>query len=228
MTIGLTGGIASGKSTVSKEFEKLGTFVIDADQIARALTRPQKPLWRKIIRYFGREIQKEDLTIDRSKLGQKVFSREGEREVLNKMIHPEIKRVIDKRRREIGKDDPNAMVLIDAALLIETGAFREMDRVIVVSASKENQIRRLMDRESLSVEEAQRRIKVQMPLEEKLKYADYVINTNGSLEDTRKQVRKIHGELEAIRVRGGRHQCVPLPHRGTMEDKDKGAIDEFE
>ncbi len=201
MTIGLTGGIASGKSTVSKEFEKLGTFVIDADQIARALTRPHKPLWRKIIRYFGKEIQKEDLTIDRSKLGQKVFSREGEREVLNKMIHPEIKKVIDKRRREIGKNDPNAMVLIDAALLIETGAFREMDRVIVVSASKENQVRRLMDRGGLSAEEAQRRIKAQMPLEEKLKYADYVINTNGSFEDIRKQVGRIHGELEAIRVK---------------------------
>lgn len=200
MTIGLTGGIASGKSTVSREFEKLGTFVIDVDQITRTLTRPKKPLWRKIIHYFGREIQKEDLTIDRVKLGRKVFSSEGDREVLNKMIHPEIKKVIDKKRREIAKDDPSAMVLIDAALLIETGAFREMDRVIVVSASKENQIRRLMERGGLSVEEAQRRIKVQMPLEEKLKYADYVINTNGSLEDVRKQVRRIHRELEAIRV----------------------------
>ncbi len=214
VTIGLTGGIASGKSTVSKEFEKLGTFVIDADQIARALSRPHKPLWRKIIAYFGREIQKEDLTIDRFKLAQKIFACEGEREALNKMIHPEIKREIDRRRREIGKDDPDAMVLLDAALLIETGTFREMDKIIVVSASKENQIRRLVDREGLSLGEAKRRIRAQMPLEEKLKYADYVINTNGSLEDIRKQVSRIHGELKDIRGKGGKaSMCYLAPLR---------------
>ena len=210
VTIGLTGGIASGKSTVSREFEKLGAVIVDADQIARSLSHPHKPLWRKIIEYFGKEIQKEDLTIDRFKLGQKVFAGEAEREALNKMIHPEIKKEIDRRRREIGKADPNAMVLVDAPLLIETGTFREMDRIIVVSASKRNQIRRLMDRGGLSVEEAKRWIRAQMPLREKLKYADYVINTNGSLEEVRKQVKRIHGELAAIRARGERSSMRSL------------------
>lgn len=203
LTIGLTGGIASGKSTVSMEFQKLGAVIIDADQIARELIHPHKPLWREIIAYFGKEIQKEDLNIDRYKLGEKVFSDETERAVLNRMIHPEIKREIDRRLKEIGKERPDALVLVDAALLIETGTFREMDRIIVVSASKKNQIRRLMDRDSLTVEGAKRRISTQTPLREKRKYADYVINTDGSLEEIRKQVRKIHGKLMALRARGG-------------------------
>ena len=203
LTIGLTGGIASGKSTVSMEFEKLGAIVIDADQIARELIRPHEPLWREIIAYFGTEIQREDLTIDRFRLGEKVFADEAERAVLNKMIHPEIKREIDRRLKEIGKEHPDAVVLVDAALLIETGTFREMDKIVVVSASKRNQIERLMDRNSLSIEAAKGRIRAQMPLEEKRKYADYVINTDGSLEEIRKQVGRVHGKLMAIRAKGG-------------------------
>lgn len=220
VTIGLTGGIATGKSTVSTEFEKLGAFIIDADQIARSLIHPHKRLWRKIIDYFGKEIQKEDLTIDRFKLGQTVFADEAEREVLNKMIHPEIKREIDRRRTEIGKADPDAMLLVDAALLIETGIFREMDRIIVVSASKKNQLRRLMDRGGHSVEEANRWIRAQMPLREKLKYADYVINTNGSFEEIRKQVRRIHMELMAIRAKRGRSSmCSLAPTRNHKRQR---------
>lgn len=184
-------------------FEKLGAIVIDADQIARELIRPHEPLWREIISYFGMEIQREDLTIDRFRLGEKVFADEAERAVLNKMIHPEIKREIDRRLKEIGKEHPDAVVLVDAALLIETGTFREMDKIIVVSASKRNQIERLMDRNSLNIEAAKCRIRAQMPLEEKRKYADYVINTDGSLEEIRKQVRRVHGKLMAIRAKGG-------------------------
>ncbi len=214
LTIGLTGGIASGKSTVSMEFEKLGAIVIDADQIARELIRPHEPLWREIIAYFGREIQREDLTIDRFRLGEKVFADEAERAVLNKMIHPEIKREIDRRLKEIGKEHPDAVVLVDAALLIETGTFREMDKIIVVSASKRNQIERLMDRNSLSIEAAKGRIRAQMPLEEKRKYADYVINTDGSREEIRKQVRRVHEKLMAIRAKGGvSSQCSHAPTR---------------
>ena len=214
LTVGLTGGIASGKSTVSMEFEKLGAVIIDADQIARELIHPHKPLWRKIIAYFGKEIQKEDLTIDRSKLGEKVFSDEAERAVLNKMIHPEIKREIDRRLKEIGKEHTDALVLVDAPLLIETGTFKEMDKIIVVSASKRNQIRRLVDRDGVSVEGAKRRIRAQVPLKEKRKYADYVINTDGSLEEIKNQVRRIHGKLRAIGVRGGiPSRCSLAPTR---------------
>jgi dephospho-CoA kinase len=118
------------------------------------------------------------------------------------MLHPEIKREIDRRRKEIGKEHPDAVVLVDAALLIETGIYREMDKIIVVSASKRNQIERLMDRNSLGIEAAKCRIKAQMPLGEKRKYADYVINTDGSLEETRKQVKRVHGKLMAIRAKG--------------------------
>ena len=214
LTIGLTGGIASGKSTVSMEFERLGAIVIDADQIARELTRPHAPLWREIIDYFGTEIQRADLTIDRLRLGEKVFADEAERAVLNKMIHPEIKREIDRRLEEIGKEHPDAVVLVDAALLIETGIFREMDKIIVVSASKRNQIQRLMERNSLSREGAKDRIRAQMPLEEKRKYADYVINTDVSLKEVRKQVRRVHGKLMAIRAKGNvSSRCSHAPIR---------------
>ncbi len=181
----------------------MGAVIIDADQIARELILPHKPLWKKIIAYFGKEIQKEDLTIDRSKLGEKVFSDEAERAVLNRMIHPEIKREIDRRLKEIRQEHNDALVFVDAALLIETGTFKEMDKIIVVSASKRNQIRRLMDRNGLSVEGAKLRIRTQGPSKEKRKYADYVINTDGSLREMRKQVRRIHGELVAIVARGG-------------------------
>jgi dephospho-CoA kinase len=203
LTIGITGGIASGKSTVSMEFEKLGGVIIDADQIARELISPHKPLWRKIIAYFGEEIQKADLTIDRFKLGEKVFSDEAERAALNRMIHPEIKREIDRRLKEIGKEHPDALVFVDAALLIETGIFKTMDKVIVVSINRRNQRRRLMDRDGFSVEGAKRRIRAQVPLREKRKYADYVINTDGSREEMKEQVRRVHGKLMAIRARGG-------------------------
>jgi dephospho-CoA kinase len=195
VTIGLTGGIASGKSTVSAEFGKLGALVIDADQIARELIRPHKRTWRNIITSFGREILRDDLTIDREKLAAKVFSDEAHRETLNRIMHPAIKREIRRRREGIEGEDPNALVLVDAALLVETEIFREMDKLIVVSVSEENQIRRLVDRSGLSVEEAKRRIRVQMPLKEKLKHADYVINTDGPLGEIRKQVRGIYGEL---------------------------------
>ena len=212
VTIGLTGGIASGKSTVSKEFGRLGAVIIDADDIARELISPHKPLWRKVIDYFGEEIRKGDLTIDRLKLGQKIFAGKAEREALDRMMHPEIKREIDRRRREIRRGNPDAVVLVDAALLIETGTFREMDKVIVVSARKRNQMRRLVDRDGFSKEEAMCRIRAQMPLKEKLKYADYVINTDGSREEIREQVRKIHGELMALGQGYGGHQSIPLHH----------------
>ncbi len=217
LTIGLTGGIASGKSTVSVEFEKLGAVIIDADQIAKELIHPHKPLWRKIIAHFGQEIQREDLTIDRLKLGERVFSDEAERAVLNKMMHPEIKREIDRRLKDIAKEHPDAVVLVDAALLIETGTYKEMDKIIVVSANKRNQIRRLMDRGVSSLEGAKLRIRAQVPLKEKRKYADYVITTDGSLEEMRKQVKEIHGKLVAIRARGGNSSVGSLAPTRNFE-----------
>jgi dephospho-CoA kinase len=214
VTVGLTGGIASGKSTVSMEFKKLGAVIIDADRIARALIHPHSPLWKKVVEYFGRGVQKEDLTIDRLKLGQEIFADEAKREALDRMAHPEIKREIDRRRSEIRKEHPEAIVLIDAALLIETGAFREMDRIIVVAASKRNQVRRLVDRDGLNIEDAKRRMRAQMPLREKLRYADYVVNTDGSLDEMRGQVRKIYGELKAMGREGGSaSMCSHAPTR---------------
>ena len=219
VTIGLTGGIGSGKSTVSKEFEKLGAVIIDADQIARELIAPHKPLWRKLIDRFGEEIQRGDLSIDRLKLGKKVFADKTAREALNRIMHPGIKGEIDRSLKEIRKGNPDAVVLVDAALLIETGTFREMDKIIVISASQRNQIKRLVDRDGLSREEAMRRIRAQMPPEEKLQYADYVINTDGSFEEIRKRVRSIHGELMALGAKGKRSSAYSLAPMSNEERK---------
>jgi len=130
---------------------------------------------------------------------------------LNKMMHPEIKKEIHRRRKEIRREAPHALVLVDAALLIETGSFREMDRTIVVSASKRNQLRRLVERGGLSPEEARRRIRAQMPLREKLKHADYVINTDCSMEEVRKQVRRIYRELSSVRAKGENSPIFSCP-----------------
>lgn len=220
VTIGLTGGIASGKSTVSAEFGKLGALIIDADQIARELIRPHKRAWRKIIAAFGREIQSDDLTIDREKLAAKVFSDEVHRETLNRIMHPEIRREIQSRRERIEGEDPDALVIVDAALLVETGFYREMDKLIVVSVSEENQIRRLVDRSGLSVEEAKRRIGAQMAPDEKLKHADYVINTDGPLAEIRKQVSGIYGELMATKEREPVPDAVPLSQSRTRGGRE--------
>lgn len=130
---------------------------------------------------------------------------------MNKMMHPEIKKEIHRRRKEIRREAPHALVLVDAALLIETGSFREMDRTIVVSASKRNQLRRLVERGGLSPEEARRRIRAQMPLREKLKHADYVINTDCSMEEVRKQVRRIYRELSSVRAKGENSPIFSCP-----------------
>ncbi len=215
--IGLTGGIASGKSTVSREFEKLGAVIIDADQIARELIAPHKPLWRKLIDRFGNEIQRGDLSIDRLTLGKRVFADKTEREALNRIMHPEIKGEIHRRLREIRKGNPDAVVLVDAALLIETGTVKEMDKVIVVSANQSNQIKRLVERDGLTKDEAMCRIRAQMPQGEKLKYADYVVNTDGSLEEIRKRVRSIYGEVMALGARGRRSSAYSLAPMSNEE-----------
>ena len=188
--VGLTGGIASGKSVVSGMLADLGVKIIDLDKIAREVVEPNKPAWEEIIECFGEELLLSDRTIDRKALGERVFANSEAREKLNEITHPRIIRklfkLIEKYRRE--KEE---VVVVDAALLFETKMDGWLKPVIVVSANEEDQIKRLQERDGYRREQTLERIQAQMTLKEKVGLADYVIDNSGSREDTRRQVERV-------------------------------------
>ena len=196
LIVGLTGGVASGKTAVSRILKEEGAYIIDADQIARELVRPHKPAWGEIIRAFGREILQEDGSILRKKLADKVFTDPEQRKVLNRILHPRIKEEIDRRAKEIGQKDPEAIVVIDAPLLIELGMHHQMDRLIVVTSTQTQQMERLKKRDGRSPEEALKLFSSQMLVEEKEKLADFVIRNEGSLEEMKKKAKGVFKELK--------------------------------
>jgi dephospho-CoA kinase len=201
LMVGLTGGVASGKSVVSQVLKEEGAYIIDADQIARELVQPRTPTWKELIKVFGNEILQKDGSIHRKKLADEVFSDPEQRDQLNRILHPRIKKEIGRRVKAIGQKDPEAIVVIDAALLIETGDDREMDRVIVVLSTEEQQIERLKERQGMDQEEARRIIASQIATEEKLKVAHFVIRNEGSLEETMRRAREVFQELKRIALR---------------------------
>lgn len=191
LIVGLTGGYASGKSTVTKMFVDLGAILIDADQLAREVVELGKPAWSEIVAHFGEGILLENKEIDRKALGEIVFRNKKERERLNAIVHPkvlerELEAIDDIRERK-----PDVIVILSVPLLIESGHFNYCDRIVVVNVDEETHIKRLMERDGFSREEAVKRISAQMPLSEKVKYADFVIDNNGSLEETKMQVKKV-------------------------------------
>jgi len=198
LIVGLTGGIGSGKTTVSKMLEEEGAYLIDADEIARELVHPCTAAWHELIRAFGKEILEEDGSIRRKKLAAKVFSDPSQRNRLNEILHPRIKKEMKQRAKEVGEEHPEAIVVIDAALLVELGEYQEMDKVVVVTSQETQQIERVREREGASEEEARRILSSQMPLEEKLKVADFIIRNEGSLEETRSRVKEVFQELRKI------------------------------
>jgi dephospho-CoA kinase len=198
LLVGLTGGVASGKSTVSRILEEEGATLIDADQIAKELVRPGTPVFLELIRAFGEKILQENGSLDRKALAARVFSDSEQRSVLNRILHPRIKEEIRRRVREVVERDPAAIVIIDAALLIEAGHDREMDKVIVVTSRAEQQIQRLNERNGMAPEEAERILASQMPQEEKLEAADFVLRNEGSLEETAKRTKEVFQKLKKI------------------------------
>jgi dephospho-CoA kinase len=200
LIVGLTGGVASGKTAISQILKEEGAYLIDADQIARELVQPHTATWNELIKVFGKEILQEDGSIHRKRLAAKVFSDPEQRNLLNQILHPRIKAEMNKGVKEIGQKDRDAIVVIDAALLIELGDHREMDKVIVVTSTEKQQIERLKKRDGVDQEEAQRILFSQMPLEEKLKVADFVIQNEGSFEETRRRVKEIFQELKRIAI----------------------------
>jgi dephospho-CoA kinase len=198
LMVGLTGGVASGKSVVSQILKEEGAYLVDADQIARELVQPRTPTWKELIKAFGKEILQKDGSIDRKKLAAKIFSDPEQRGQLNRILHPRIKKEMGRRLKAIGQKDPEAIVVIDAPLLIETGDHREMDEVIVVLSTEEQQIERLKERHGVNREEARRIIASQIATEERLKVADLVIRNEGSLEETVRRAREVFQELKKI------------------------------
>jgi dephospho-CoA kinase len=190
-TIGLTGGIASGKSTVAGFFEKLGVAVVDADAVARAVVAPGTEGFVEVVNTFGAQMVGEDGTLDRAKLGKVVFEDAEAREKLNAITHPRIAAESQKRiAAQMETDAP--YVLYEAALLVENGLAKAFDALIVVSVPAEQQLARLMARDESSEEDARSRIRSQMPLEKKIELADYVIENHGSMPETEKLVRETH------------------------------------
>ncbi len=195
--VGITGGIASGKSLALNTFMKLGAYAIDCDALSREVVIPCSKAWWEIVNFFGKDILRNDLEIDRKKLRRIVFGDSEKLEVLEKIIHPEVRRKCMERVDAIKKMEPNAaaLVVIDVPLLIEIGIQKEFDKVIVVYVSEKVQIRRVMERDGVTKEAAKKLIEIQMPLKAKLKFADIVINNEGTLEETEKQVRTVFHAL---------------------------------
>jgi len=201
LRVGLTGSIGVGKSFVTSIFAELGCHVLDADQTAREVVMPGAPGLNAITTEFGEEILNADGTLNRKQLGAVVFADETRRQRLNHILHPFIIARQDEIMRDWEREDPNGIGLIDAALMIESGGYQRFDKLIVVHCRPEVQLERLMLRDKLSREEAQRRIDSQMSQEEKQKFADYLIDTSDGFESTRAQSVEIYNQLIRV-IRG--------------------------
>jgi dephospho-CoA kinase len=190
LVIGLTGGIASGKSTVSTMFKKMDITVIDADIEARLAVQKGEPAYLKIIAEFGQEILLPNEEIDREKLGSIIFYQVEKRRLLNEIVHPEVRKRMNSKIEQ-AKQNKEEIVVLDIPLLFESKLTYMVDKTLLVYADRDIQLQRLMDRNSLSLEDAEARIHSQMPLQEKVSLADAVINNNGSLQDTQTQLNSI-------------------------------------
>lgn len=195
--LGLTGGIASGKSTVSKVFRELGAYIIDADKVAHQIMEPGNPAWRDVINHFGDSILNSDSTINREKLGDMVFGNAELLDDLNKITHPRVMERFKDELQCIKTNSPDAIVIFEVPLLYETHLERLCELVIVVWVDRETQITRLMLRDNISREAAIKRIDSQMDLDEKAKKADYVIDNRKTIEETIKIATKYYNEINA-------------------------------
>jgi dephospho-CoA kinase len=198
--VGITGSVGTGKSTVTNFFGELGAYVIDWDELAREAVRPHSRAWTEIVEYFGKDVLDEDLTINRQKLATIVFTEKSKMTKLNEIVHPEVIKKDEIITKEIKDRDPEALIVKDIPLLFELSHPISVDKIIVVSASEQTQLRRLKEK-GMSREDTRNRMKSQHSLEEKIKSADFVVNNDGSREDTKRQVEEIYSLLRKERQR---------------------------
>ena len=212
LKIGLTGGIASGKSVVGEMLIKLGAHVIQADLVAQWLMYPGRPVYEEVVRRFGSGILNPDGTINRSKLAEEAFGNPASGnpprvKELNALVHPAVVEHENEWMEDIGKDDPKAIAIVEAALILEAGVAERFDHLIVVTCRPEQQVERFAQRQNISEDSARaevaRRMAAQIPDEEKIKSADFVIDNSNSLEATEAQVRQVFARLRDEALRKG-------------------------
>jgi dephospho-CoA kinase len=197
-SFGLTGGIASGKSTVARFLEALGAKVIDADRFGHELLQPPNPIYDKVVLHFGQEILKLGGEIDRGRLGSIVFADPQKLRELTSIMYPSLIARIEEQAEELRSQQPGAVILVDAALIYEAGLADRFARILVAWCRPEQQIERLITKTGLSRQEALRRMASQMPPQEKRRRADYVIDCSGSLAETRAQVETLYPEIRRL------------------------------
>lgn len=195
LKVGLTGSIAVGKSFVLSVLRELGCATFDADTIAHSMMEPGLPAYDDIVREFGREVLSEDGSIDRARLGVIVFADEARRKRLNEIVHPRVIEEQDRLLHEVEASNPHGIAVIDAALIVESGGYKRFDKLIVAYCDPEIQIERLMRRNKITREDAERRIAAQMSSDEKRRYADFEIDTSGTFDQTRQRVTEVFSQL---------------------------------
>jgi dephospho-CoA kinase len=198
LRVGLTGGLASGKSNVGNVLEELGCVVIKADEIGHRLLAPEGAAYEKVVAEFGKGILNEQGNIVRQKLGQIVFADSSRLNTLSGIIHPLVFEEEERRMREAASSDPHAISVVEAAILIETGRYREYEKIVLAWCPPEMQIERAMRRDNLSREAVEQRLRNQMSLEEKREFAHFVIDTSGPKEQTRVHVLKLYEQLRRL------------------------------
>ncbi|MEP6742037.1 MAG: dephospho-CoA kinase [bacterium] len=195
LRVGLTGSIGVGKSYIAGVLGGLGCHVLDADATAREVVLPKSIALEKVVAEFGDEVLQPDGSLDRTRLGTLVFGDAGRRAILNSILHPYIIARQDELLREWEAVDPDGIAVVDAALMIESGGYKRFDKLIVVHCRPEVQLQRLMVRNNLSREEAEKRISAQMGQEEKKKFADYLIDTSNGFDAARRQTQAVYAAL---------------------------------
>jgi dephospho-CoA kinase len=198
MLVGLTGGIATGKSTIAKMFKRCGAVVIDADELVRDVVKPGKPAWREIVGLFGKAVLNQDCSLNRQALGSIVFRNPIKRRQLERIIHPRVAREQVRLTKAIARKDSKAVVIYEVPLLFEAGVDKRVDKTIVVTADRQTQIARLKKRNGLSRAEAIRRIRSQMPLAKKIQQADHALNGTLSRPSLLKHVGRLFKSLRLL------------------------------
>jgi dephospho-CoA kinase len=201
MKAGLTGGMACGKSFVATALQQLGCYVIEADEVAHDVIQPGGEAYDPVLTAFGTDILDAEKRIDRSLLAARVFGDPSQLDRLNAIVHPAVRARALRQFAEIGASDPHAVVIYVAAILIESGAYREVDKIIVVSCTRAQQIERALHRPGASEAGVLARLERQMPLDKKKEFADYIIDTSGAREDTLRQTEVICLELKSEALR---------------------------
>ncbi len=198
LKVGLTGGIAVGKSVVGEMLAALGADLMQADRISHQLMQPGQPVYQEVVRHFGRGILNPDGTVSRPKLAEAAFG--GRIQELNQIVHPSVIQQQNAWMTEMGKRDPHAIAVVEAALILEAGLERDFDRLIVVTCHPEQRVRRWAQRmnvdEAAAQREVARRMAAQLPDEDKIRAADYVVDNSGSLEETQKQASQVYAQLK--------------------------------